>query len=143
MYAKLKRLLLYIAIYLYRKPSGTQERELNDFQPPFATGRNHPSVPGVSGIPDSDIPTVFSFLTSRDNGKHSKARVSSLPSYPVVWAYFIANGYPANEASRFYRQFQIFGWNNRIVPQLENWQEIADYWMQQVRLTQTGSGRKP
>ncbi|MBS1567003.1 MAG: hypothetical protein JST39_21655 [Bacteroidetes bacterium] len=110
-------------------------------KPPYGSPAEEPQSPEHDCL-DSENPAVFSFLTSSDTGKSPETRVSSLPPYPVVWAYFIANGYPANEATRFYRQFQIFGWNNRIVPQLENWQEIADYWMRQVRLTQTGGSRK-
>ena len=63
----------------------------------------------------------------------SGTRISSLPPYPVVWTYFVANGYPASEARRFYKRFQVFGWNSRIIPPLDHWQEIANHWMNLVR----------
>jgi len=58
---------------------------------------------------------------------------SSLPPYPVVWTYFAANGYPDAEARRFYKRYQVMGWNGRIIPTLANWPELADHWVQQAR----------
>lgn len=58
---------------------------------------------------------------------------TSLPPYPVIWVYFIANNYPEAEARRFYKRYQVLGWNDRIIPTFTNWQELADHWMKHIR----------
>ena len=87
-------------------------------------------TPGIQ----KDKPPMFSEEKDAEPTSHKSCRLqSALPPYPVVWVYFTANGYPDAEAKRFYKRYQLLGWNSRIIPTLENWQELADQWIQQVR----------
>lgn len=91
-----------------------------------------------------DSATPFNSWASPGSGSCvSGTRISSLPPYPVIWTYFAANGYPASEARRFYKRFQVFGWNSKIIPPLDHWPEIADHWMHQVRHSPNSDIKKP
>lgn len=85
------------------------------------------------GIQEGQAPTLPGRKDAAPASHKTSRLQSALPPYPVVWVYFTANGYPDAEAKRFYKRYQLLGWNTRIIPTLENWQELADHWMQQVR----------
>ena len=54
---------------------------------------------------------------------------SALPPYPVVWCYFVAKKYPAEEAENFYNRFQMVSWESFGIKPIEHWQQLADQWM--------------
>jgi hypothetical protein len=96
------------------------------------------SAEGWELVDDLNNPAIEGNLSSPPAGSNqtdsTTPRIkSSLPPYPVIWVYFIANGYPDVEALHFYRRFQVMGWNERIIPALDHWQELADHWMHQAR----------
>ena len=139
MFPQLKKLLLFIRKIFTHQQVSAMEKELND-NPPC-----NDSAEGwdfVNDLNDAVAPPG-SPAAATDDSCESAKRLSSLPPYAVIWTYFMANGYPAPEARRFYKRFQIFGWNSRIIPTLEQWPEVADHWMRQVRQSPKGNKTKP
>ncbi|MBS1566846.1 MAG: hypothetical protein JST39_20870 [Bacteroidetes bacterium] len=61
------------------------------------------------------------------------AMESALPPYPIVWIYFVKNKYPAEEAEKFYNAFQIISWKSFGIKRIENWQQLADQWMNNLK----------
>ncbi|MBS1567002.1 MAG: hypothetical protein JST39_21650 [Bacteroidetes bacterium] len=57
------------------------------------------------------------------------AMESALPPYPIIWIYFVKNHYPAEEAEKFYNVFQMVSWKSFGIKRIENWQQLADQWM--------------
>ncbi len=66
--------------------------------------------------------------------KHLPAALeAALPPYPVLWAYFPTKKYPDTEAEAFYNRFQFVNWKSFGIKPIENWQQLADRWMANVR----------
>ena len=121
----LKKILLILRKVFRIYPNADENINSDDF---YHSGRSAEGWELVDDLSDPCPPAG-----ENDTGSKTSRVKSSLPPYPVVWTYFTANGYPDADARRFYKHFQVMGWNERIIPTLGNWAELADHWMQQAR----------
>ena len=98
---------------------------------------NHPANPSHPQVCPPEVKG-----TAPTDGKTARLK-SSMPPYPVIWVYFTANGYPESEAIRFYKRYQVIGWNAQVIPALDHWQQLADHWIQQARQSPRHNKPKP
>jgi hypothetical protein len=120
-----KKILLKLGKVFCLHPNTDEDIDPDDFY------HSKRSAEGWELVDDFNDPGQAA--AAEDTGNKTARVKSSLPPYPVVWTYFTVNGYPDAEARRFYKRFQVMGWNERIIPTLDNWPELADHWMQQAR----------
>lgn len=131
----LKKILLILRKVFRFHPNAHEDINPDDFY------RSNRSAEGWELVDDLSDPVPPA--GAKDAGSKTSRVKSSLPPYPVVWTYFTANGYPDAAARRFYQRFQVMGWNERIIPSLDNWPELADHWMHLFRQSPKNDNIKP